>query len=237
MNYPLRNAIIDFASNHVDANNFAKRLMSLCENYPNEALFAMMNFLSTHDSMRILTVLGDGSSHHLSQDEQATFRLDESKLHLAKRRLNNATLLQMTLPGVPCIYYGDEAGMQGFDDPFNRGAYPWGNEDIEIQDMYKKMIALRKDYPLFVDGNLEIIYTYCSSLAFARYDDEKLMIVSVNMNSQNYEFTRLDLARFHPESAVDIDSQESLELKNGLIVYDLPPLSYKVVEVELTDNN
>lgn len=237
MNYPLRNAILDFACEHVDAFTFSRRLMSLCENYPSEALYSMMNFLSTHDSMRILTVLGDGPLEHLSKDEQAVFKLDESKLALAKRRLENTTLLQMTLPGVPCIYYGDEAGMEGFDDPFNRGTYPWGNEDIEVMDMSKKMISLRQDYPLFTDGKIEIIYSHGKSLAFARFSYEKLMIVSVNMNSQNHEFTRIDLARFRPEVGIDIESNEEMELVNGVIFYNLPPLGYRIFEVDLEGCN
>ncbi len=233
MNYPLRNAIIDYTCGHVDANNFAKRLMSLCENYPKPALYAMMNFLSTHDSIRILTILGDATNKNLSEDEQANYRLDEGSLALAKKRLRNATLLQMTLPGVPCIYYGDEIGMQSFDDPFNRGAYPWGHEDTEILDIHKKMLSLRQEYPVFIDGEIEIIYSYCSSLTFARYDQEKLMLVSVNMNFDCYEFTRLDVARFKPISATDIETKEDLELVNGIITYELPPLSYRVVEVKI----
>ena len=236
MNYPLRNAIKDFTCEHVDAANFTRRLMSLCENYPKQALYSMMNFLSTHDSMRILTILGDAPSLHLSKDEQSTFKLDDYKRHLAKRRLENATLLQLTLPGVPCIYYGDEVGMEGFDDPFNRATYPWGNEDTEVLDMYKKMISLRQDYHLFVDGDIEVMYAYGSTLAFARFNCEELMIVSVNMSSTEYGFTRLDLARFKPESAVDIYTDEDIELVNGIIIYDLPPLSYRVIEIELGDD-
>ncbi len=233
MNYPLSNAITDFTCQHIDAYNFARRVMSLYENYPRQALYAMMNFLSTHDSIRILTVLGDGANMHLSKDEQAVYKLDESMGSLAKQRLKNAVLLQMTLPGVPCIYYGDEAGMEGFDDPFNRGTYPWGHEDIEVLDMYKNMIDLRQSSNLFVDGDIEVVYAYASSIAYARYNDEKLIIVSVNMNSKESEFTRLDLARFHPKSATNIENQESMKLINGIITYDLPPLSHKLIEITL----
>lgn len=233
MNYPLRSAIIDFSCEHVDSFNFARRLMSLYENYPREAFYSCLNFLSTHDSMRILTVLGDGRSLNLSKDEQASFRLSDRNLTLAKKRLKNAILILMTLPGVPCIYYGDEVGMQGFDDPFNRGTYPWGSEDIEVLDTYKKMIKLRQEYPLFINGNLKIIYTHKSCLTFARFKEEKLMIVSVNMDSKESSFTRLDLARFYPESAFDIETNESIDLTNGIIIYDLAPLGHKLLEVKL----
>lgn len=236
MNYPLRNAIVDFACENLDSVNFARRIMSLCENYPRESLYTMLNFLSTHDSMRILTVLGDGPDNNLSKDEQAVFKLSETKLNLAKKRLKNAVLLQMALPGVPCIYYGDEIGMEGFDDPFNRSAYPWGNEDNEVVAIYNKMIKIRQSNPLLVDGNIKIIYSFNSCLAFARFNNEKFIIISVNMDSKDSAFTRLDLARFSPESAVDIETDVNLSLINGIIIYDLPPLGHKILEVQCKTN-
>lgn len=232
MNYPLRNAIIDFACEQTDSTFFARRLMSLYENYPKESLYTTLNFLSTHDTMRILTVLGGGRSLNLSKDKQAVFTLSKDLLDLAKKRLQNAILLLMTLPGVPCIYYGDEVGMEGFNDPFNRRPYPWGNEDIEVLGIYKKMIALRQGEPLFVSGKLELIYEHKSCFAFARLNKDKLMIVSVNMSSKESAYTRLDLARFYPESAYDIESNEKIDHINGIIIYDLPALGHKVIEVK-----
>ncbi len=233
MNYPLRNAIIDYACEQIDSINFARRVMSLWENYPKESIYTMMNFLSTHDSMRILTILGDAPSLNLSKDEQSLFKLSEPRLNLARKRLKNAALIQMTLPGVPCIYYGDEAGVEGFDDPFNRGTYPWGNEDTKVLNIYKKMIRLRENNPLFINGSLKIIYAHKSCIAFARYDKEKLLIVSTNMDSKEPVFTRLDLARFYPESAFDIETGKEIDLINGIIIYDLPALAYKILEVKI----
>ena len=232
MNYPLRNALIEFASESCDAYTFGMRIMSLYENYPKEAFYSLMNLLSSHDSERLLTMLGDAPNRkEISREEMAVFELSEAKFELAKKRLENVILLQMSLPGVPCIYYGDEAGMQGYNDPFNRLAYPWGKEDNEILSIYKQMIAFRQNNSLLVDGDFEIIYSYKSCLAFARYDSHKLIIISVNMDKKEEVFTRLDIARFLPTHASDMTTNESLDIINGTIIFDLPPLGYRVIEV------
>ena len=232
MNYPLRRALIDFTCEHCDAQSFAMRVMSLCENYPREAFYSLLNFLSTHDVERILTILGDApDKHRISKDNRANYTLDEGSLYLAKKRLENIVLLQMTLPGVPCIYYGDEVGMQGYDDPFNRRAYPWGNEDFQVLSIYQTMIALRNQYLQITAGGFEIIYTYKHCLAFARHDKQKLIIVSVNMDHEKEVFTRLDLARFHPTHASDIINIDDVHIINGIINYVLPSLSHRVLEV------
>jgi len=233
-NYPLRNAIIDFACGNIDAYNFGMRIMSLYENYPKEVFYSLMNFLSSHDVERIITIIGDAPPQHLlSPEERAEFLLNEFELRLAKRRLKNAVLLQMTLPGVPCIYYGDEAGMQGYGDPFNRKPYPWSKEDKEVFFIYKKMIALRKNNPLFINGNFEIIYMYQSCFAFTRYNNEKMIVVSVNMNKEQETFTRLDLARFDPVSSYDMETKTDIPITDGIIIFTLPPLSFRIIEVKI----
>lgn len=233
MNYPLRNAIIDFAREVCDASAFGMRILSLHENYPKEAFYSLMNLLSSHDSERILTMLGEAPDRgKMSRDDMAMYELSQASLVLAKKRLENAVLLQMTLPGVPCIYYGDEAGMQGYNDPFNRRAYPWGKEDLAIQSIYKKMIALRQQYSLLVDGEFEVIYMYRSCLAFVRYNAQKLIAISVNMSKKDDVFTRLDLSRFNPSNASDITTNEAIDIVNGTIIFDLPALGYRIIEAQ-----
>lgn len=233
MNYPLRKALIGFACGLVDAHAFGMRIASLHENYPRDAFYSLMNFLSSHDVERILTVLGDApSADQLSRDEKAIYTLEDSKLTLAAKRLENVVLLQMTLPGVPCIYYGDEAGMQGYDDPFNRTTYPWGKENEQIFSLYQRMIAFRRKHNILIKGDFKIIYMYQRCIAFARYDKQKLIVISVNMDEKQQVFARLDLARFHPSHAIDMDTHSSLPLVNGIIVYDLAPLSCRMIEVE-----
>ena len=232
MNYPLRKAIIDFACNKIDADTFAMRILSLWENYPRESFYSLMNLLSSHDSERILTMLGDvPSRENISRDQMSTFELDDKSLSLAKKRLENVLLLQMTLPGVPCIYYGDEAGMQGYNDPFNRRTYPWGKEDGKILSIFKKMIALRQNNSLLVDGDLEVIYMYKSCFSFARYNSKRLIVISVNMDKEEQVFTRLDLGRFHPSHGSDMITHEALDIVNGTIIFDLQPLAHKIIDV------
>ncbi|MGI6525885.1 MAG: glycoside hydrolase family 13 protein [Caldicoprobacterales bacterium] len=233
MNYPLRKALINFACGHLDSYEFGMLIASLHENYPREAFYSLMNFLSTHDVERILTALGDAPpADQLSRDAKAVFALDDAKMILAVKRLENVVLLQMTLPGVPSVYYGDEVGLQGYDDPFNRTTYPWGKENKKVFSIYKRMINLRKEHSIFVKGDFEIIYMYQSCFAFARYDKKKLIVVSVNMNTEKQVFTRLDLARFHPSHAINLGTHNSIPMSDGIIVYDLAPLSYRIIEVD-----
>jgi cyclomaltodextrinase len=238
MNYPFRRAVVDFACGVIDAQSFADRAMSQKENYPREAFYAMLNMLSTHDVERILTVLGGGlQSHQLSKDERASFVLDEAALDLAKKRLENVLLLQMTVPGVPCIYYGDEAGMEGFEDPLNRRTYPWGSEDSDVMSLYRRMIQLRRTNSIFVDGDYEIIYAYKACLAYARSTKSRLLVLSINMDTEDEVFVRLDIARFRPAQAVDYQSKEIVDLDDGIIIYELPPLGNRTIEILLETDN
>lgn len=144
MNYPWKFAIIDFMKNK-NADLFASRLMTLINNYPRPALDCLMNILSTHDTERIITVLGTDIGlvdNHLKKD----FKLEENDYEKAKNLEKFASFLQFTLPGIPSIYYGDEIGMQGFSDPFNRACFDRDNEDIELLDHYRKLCDFRRRY-------------------------------------------------------------------------------------------
>ena len=118
MNYPLRSALIDFIMKNIDAEGFNKRIMSLKENYPSPAFYGLFNFLSSHDTERILTVLGE--KNYSNKDEQCYARLSGYEKEQAKAKMKCMISLQMLLPGVPVIFYGDEAGIEGYRDPFCR---------------------------------------------------------------------------------------------------------------------
>jgi hypothetical protein len=113
-------------------------------------------------------------------------------------------------------------------------AYPWCKEDGEILSLYERMIAFRQNNSLLVDGDFEVIYSYKSCFAYARYDSKKLIVVSVNMDKDEGVFTRLDLGRFHPTYARDMITNESLDIVNGTIIYDLTAQGYKIIEVLTT---
>ncbi|MGF7184018.1 4-alpha-glucanotransferase [Desulfitispora alkaliphila] len=147
MNYPFRHSLINFALGHWNAEETNQQLMSLYENYPKHNFYAAMNILGSHDVERILTVLGG---------EQGM------------QRLKLLALFQMTFPGVPCVYYGDEVGMEGGDDPYCRGTYPWGRENTELLNWYKQIIGLRNSHDLFKTGEWKPVYAQGDVYAYLR---------------------------------------------------------------------
>ncbi|MBO5408338.1 MAG: glycoside hydrolase family 13 protein [Clostridia bacterium] len=143
MNYPFRTAILEYVK-HCDAERFINSVMPILENYPQEVLSVLMNSLSTHDTRRSLTELGVLTEIPLH--EQGTYRMNEEEYRTAKKLLKLATVLQFTLPGIPCIYYGDEVGLQGFADPYCRGTYPYGKEDSDLLEFYQQIGKLKTAY-------------------------------------------------------------------------------------------
>lgn len=162
-NYPIKNAVIDFVK-FGDALNLKRTLNSLINNYPKHILDKMMNLLGTHDTPRILTELSSDAVPAL-KDERADYKMSDRES--AKKRLKIAAVLQYTLPGVPCVYYGDEAGMEGFEDPFNRRGYPWGNEDGELIEFYRALGKLRKLNAL-KDGSVTEVSADGKAFSFIR---------------------------------------------------------------------
>ena len=156
MNYPLRTALLAFVRNQIGAPEMAARLEQLRENYPRDAFFSCLNLLGSHDRERLFTMLGDAPDPDtLSEEECAAFRLDEGHASLAMSRLWLTVLLQMTLPGVPCVYYGDERGMEGFRDPYNRAAFPWNGGRMDCATVFRNAIAVRKALPVLTTGDFE----------------------------------------------------------------------------------
>lgn len=144
MNYPLRTAIADFLLMKSDAAELNESLQKQRERYPKPFYYAAMNMLSTHDTVRMLSVLsGAPDRDALTRIEQADVILSSEALERGKQLFVLAAALQMTLPGVPSIYYGDEAGLTGMADPFNRRTYPWGREDTSLQNIYSRLAGAR----------------------------------------------------------------------------------------------
>jgi glycosidase len=168
MNYPFRKAILDFVRGCDDGSALADTVMTLAENYPAQVLNCNMNHLGTHDTPRILTALVDDFEG--DREEMASHRLTPEQRALAVKRLKIASFLQYTLPGSPSIYYGDEAGMEGGKDPFNRRTYPWGAEDTQLQAHFRSLGDLRKRYPALRHGGIRFIHSQGGRIAFARDD-------------------------------------------------------------------
>lgn len=154
MNYPFRTAVLDFLMGKMSAQDSADSLMSLAENYPSEAQDAQLNLLSSHDRPRLMSVLGGALDHPEWEPWPDDFpgRLTPDQRGLAKARFWLAVVMQMTYRGVPSIYYGDEQGMEGLSDPYNRGPYPWIDGDRDCAKMYRNAIALRSTLPVLTNG-------------------------------------------------------------------------------------
>ncbi|MBE5756889.1 MAG: glycoside hydrolase family 13 protein [Clostridiales bacterium] len=184
MNYTLKEAIIDFVKTK-EPKNLAYLIKEQIDHYPTNALKSQMNLLSTHDTMRILTVLG-GAPDGLTKKEKADFKLSKDGLKEAMFGLKVASLLQYTLFGVPSLYYGDEVGLEGYEDPFNRRYYPWGKENKELLSWYQKLGEIRNSIDAVKDGNYKELYVDKNFLCFERRSDENLVIVAVNLGDSTY---------------------------------------------------
>ncbi|HHV71091.1 MAG TPA: glycoside hydrolase family 13 protein [Clostridia bacterium] len=242
MNYPFRNIFLDYLLNRKNARETHLRLMQLYENYPRHYFYSLMNLIGSHDVPRVLTLLGDAPPEEsLSKEEQARYRLSPEQKELALARLKLFTLIQMTFPGVPCIYYGDEAGMEGYKDPLNRGTYPWGRENRELLNWYKKVIALRNSYPVFKTGEWisfyvqEDVYGYIRRIGKGRdiFGQERQTSTAILLFNRNHlkkiEF-ELDLSKWCAGVFVDLlNGKREIDLGDGIINLSLLPLEGKVL--------
>ncbi len=226
MNYPLRNALIDLALMNIDAQDFSKRIMSLKENYPRQVFYSCLNMVSSHDVERILTVMS-GVKKPDNRDEQSRFSLSGDLLETAKKRALAVTALQMTFPGVPCVYYGDEIGMQGFADPFCRRTFDWESINSDYAEQFKKWIQLRNSSPAFTDGEFEPVYTIGKIFAFIRYVNDEKYIVAASFSS-GFEKIRLDAGRFGVNHIESVFGEEVQNSPDGIFYIDMPEHWVKV---------
>ena len=179
MNYPLRTGIIDYIKNkRSDTIEYA--LNEVFFNMPKRIRDFSMNLLGTHDTERILTVLGGKSAEGRSNSELKDMRLSDDERKTAKNRLKSAYTVLATLPGIPTIFYGDEAGLEGYSDPFNRRPYPWNNIDSSLLDHYKKIGHIRKENAVYKQGEFNVLNLTEKLLAFERILNKKVYITVLN---------------------------------------------------------
>ncbi|MDD7718274.1 MAG: 4-alpha-glucanotransferase [Eubacteriaceae bacterium] len=181
MNYPFRDGIEQFIIGNISAYDLTERLMSLYENYPRENFYGNLNLLGSHDRMRVLTLFGNTPQEYtLSDWDRKNYRMNEGQKSLALGRLWLAVLTQMAMPGVPCIYYGDEAGVEGYSDPYNRATFPWGNEDENAGNIYRNATILRKQYPVLTHGDFQPVAFNDDVFGFYRRSEGESMLLLIN---------------------------------------------------------
>ena len=148
MCYPFRSAMISFFLGRMDGRELANTLLSLMENYPEPFYYAQLNLMGSHDEVRPITALaGAPGRGDICREKQTEITFTPQETKDARARFMLAAAIQYTLPGVPCLYYGDEAGLHGMADPFNRGTYPWGNEDGELVEYFRTLGQARRRIP------------------------------------------------------------------------------------------
>lgn len=183
MNYVFRNAILDFCRGQ-DAKYTMDAIMSVIENYPRPVLRVLMNSLSTHDTERAVTAIAGEPLNGRDRAWQASQKLSEEQRGRGAKLMKAAAAMQYTLPGFPCVYYGDEAGMEGYRDPFNRCCYPWGKEDKELIEWHKQLGNLRKSCSALWDGEFVDVFAQDRRLAYIRHDDKNALYCTFNMSDK-----------------------------------------------------
>lgn len=138
------------------------------------SLQCAMNELSNHDHSRFLT----RTNKKVGRAEQ--LGTDAAGRGINKAVMKEAVVFQMTWPGAPTLYYGDEAGQVGFTDPDNRRTYPWGSEDMDLLNFHREMIRIHKEHEAFKTGSIQFVWGEYNFLCYARYNRREHFLVVLN---------------------------------------------------------
>ncbi len=213
MNYPIKNAIIDYMKTG-NSTDFYNGVTEIYSSYPPQNASVLMNVLGTHDTERILTVLGCRSSDLcISNPQKSKFALTPEQREKALKLLKVASVLQYTLPGMPSVFYGDEAGFEGMGDPFCRKPYPWGSEDKDLVEHYKAIGNLKRNCKALHGADLEFVSHENGVCVYTRGTGKDTVTVCVNMT----------------DSPVFIDFAENKRVLVGEISKDNEILPYSAV--------
>ncbi|MBN2044328.1 MAG: hypothetical protein JW757_04840 [Anaerolineales bacterium] len=229
MNYRFRRALLGFlngdsndpnqgAIRGLSPDEFNNILQSIKEDYPAPAFESAMNLVGTHDTQRILWALTPGDRNPADKEEN----LDNLAAGKAKQKL--LAILQMTLPGAPTIYYGDEVGMTGDTDPDDRRAFPWNNMDTDMLAHYQLLTGVRHENSFLRTGSFDQIYTHNDNgtYAYGRKDSSGAAVVAVNRDKYSHEMV-IDLAGYIPEGTVltDVLNGGTYAVIGGQLILDV----------------
>ncbi|MEZ4357643.1 MAG: glycoside hydrolase family 13 protein [Eubacteriales bacterium] len=253
MNYPLRNAIVNFLEYKSTSDNLVDFLISQWQNYPRPMYYALMNMLSTHDIARIRTALASNLNiKQLTTKQQAEFNLTPAQKFLGSALERLAVSIIYSLPGMPCIYYGDETGMCGMLDPFNRATYRL--EDETLLEFYQNIGAIRNTHVALRTGKCCFAALNQNVVAILRWGDEtgtasdkrpKEAFLSVINRSAKKEYVVFDIQSISQcitdeekscllsamyEKADCKLTLESFKIKDGLIELSINPISALILE-------
>lgn len=237
MNYPFTEAAISFLTGRSDAYALDHALQTLREHYPRPFYEASLNLISSHDIIRAATALsGAPDRNSVSRKMQAAYRPSAQDQEKGYLRLILAAALQMALPGVPCVYYGDEAGMTGMSDPFNRRTYPWGSENEAVFAGYSALLHARKESLALKRGLCRMgalsPEVYAILRWFPESGEQALLLINRGEREQAVTLHPDDIPQGPDgESAIALDqaltdvlTKDQLIPQNGEIATLLPPM-------------
>ena len=224
MNYPFRNAILAYLLGG-RAEDFREAMETIRENYPPFAFYSAMNSLGTHDTPRILTLLVVGSEkREQSKQWRADYRMTEEERQRGLARLRLGALMLYAFPGSPTVYYGDEAGAEGFEDPFNRRPFPWGREDRDLAGWFSLLGRARHELTPLRRGDIVYEVARGSVLAFNRTLDGERVLCAVNAGQE-----RAVLTLPWRGSARDFLTGQSFPVWEGELKLELGPMDCALV--------
>lgn len=244
MNYRLRDAVIGlltpgnfdskgFADSGrvISPSEFAARMLSQREDYPDAAYFSLMNLLDSHDTERLLWTLTPGPETTLGREGTP------ANVAAGKQRLRLASLIQFTVPGAPTVYYGDEVGVTGDDDPDDRRTYPWadrrGSPDTALLAHYTSLADLRDELSALTDGDLRMLLAddIGGTVAYGRRTGDRAAIVAIN-RSDMVQSVHIPVAGYLPDGTslarrlgVGTPSTGSVVVAAGAVEVTLPAMS------------
>ena len=188
MNYPVRTGLISYFK-YGDTAPLRYALETVMRNAPLEVMHVQMNLLGTHDTERIVSALSDFNFEGMQNKDIAHVKLPEKMRKQSQKRVELAYLALATLPGVPCIYYGDEVGMEGYKDPFNRMPYTWKHKNQAFLRYMKSLLQFRRRTSLYSRGEFTLLRLDSDVLAFARTDGKTSYLTIINRTDRPLLFS------------------------------------------------